>query len=284
MKNILEPRQVERPFIGRWMRSSLQLIVRSPVQFGLVVVLLICLDNAVVKLAGGYRVPKLWANGFGSLLLGFTWVFIAALARGADESSRTWSALAQFVRPRVWLGAVASAAAAFCFELVVAWLFNGVTGLDGMTGLRHGKPVSFVQHPGDVVGAIAHDAMFFTAVFEPFYFPLLAAVPQLSPPEAYSLSKFAARKNGSIEILLGIGIVVVAAALLAQFTPVFGLIDAATVLFVGVFNYVAYRDVFERRADNAPLPVASAAPGEVSPGALRTSAVLDQNLYRAPTR
>jgi hypothetical protein len=70
-------------------------------------------------------------------------------------------------------------------------------------------------------------------------------------------------RNGSIEILLGVGIVVVATALVAEFAPVFGLIDAATLLFVGVFNYVAYRDVFERRSDNAPLPVAA----DLLPGA-----------------
>jgi hypothetical protein len=67
---------------------------------------------------------------------------------------------------------------------------------------------------------------------------------------------FGSRKNGKIEILLGVGIVVVAMATLAQIAPVFGLIDATTVLFVGVFNYVAYRDVFERRSGNAPLQVA----------------------------
>jgi hypothetical protein len=256
MNKNLEPREVERPFIGRWMRTSLELIVRSPVQFGLIVVLLMCLDNGVVELASGYRIEKLWANALGSLLLGFIWVFIAALARGADETSRTWSALAQFIRPRVWVGAVASAAVAVCFELMVRWLLNGVTGLDSITSLRHGKPTSFLQHPGDVVSAISHDAMFFTAVFEPFYFPLLAAIPGISPRQAHSLSMFASRKNGKIEILLGVGIVVVAMATLAQIAPVFGLIDAATVLFVGVFNYVAYRDVFERRSGNAPLQVA----------------------------
>jgi hypothetical protein len=252
MNDTLEPREVERPFIGRWMRTTLGLIVRSPVQFGLIVVLLIGLDSAVVEFASGYRVEKLWANGLGSLLLGFTWVFIAALARGADEASRTLSALAQFIRPRVWMGAVASAAAAVCFELMVRWLLNGVTGLDRITGLHHGKPTPFLQHPGDFVSAISHDAMLFTAVFEPFYFPLLAAIPDISPLRALFLSMSAARKNGSMEILLGVGIVVVAAAALAQIAPVLGLIDAATVLFVGVFNYVAYRDVFERRSGNAP--------------------------------
>jgi hypothetical protein len=255
MKNSLEPRAVDRPFIGRWMRTTLALIVRSPVQFGLVVVLLLCLDNAVVELASGYRVSRLWANALGSLLLGFIWVFIAALGRGADESSRTWSALAQFIRPRVWVGAIASAAAAVCFELLVRWLLNGVTGLERITGLHHGKPTSFLQHPGDFVSAISHDAMFFTAVFEPFYFPLLALIPGIPPRQAHSLSMWAARKNGAMEILLGVGIVVVASAALAQIAPVFGLIDAATLLFIGVFNYVAYRDVFERRSDTAPQAI-----------------------------
>jgi hypothetical protein len=66
---------------------------------------------------------------------------------------------------------------------------------------------------------------------------------------------WAARKNGAMEILLGVGIVVVASAALAQIAPVFGLIDAATLLFIGVFNYVAYRDVFERCSDTAPQAI-----------------------------
>ena len=261
----LEPRKVERPFIGRWLRTSLDLIVRSPVQFGLVIVLLVCLDNAVVQLASGYRIEKLWTYSFGSLLLGFVWVFVAALARGADDAARTWSALAQFVRPKVWAGAVASAAVAVGFELIVDWLLGGVTGL------HHRNSAAFLRHPGDFAEAIAHDAIFFTVFFTPFYFPLLALIPDISPLRAQSLSISAARKNGNIEILLGVGIIVVPAAALSEVAPVFGLVDAVTVLFLGVFNYVAYRDVFERRPGNAPqLAGVKKAPGLLPAPADRT--------------
>lgn len=39
--------------------------------------------------------------------------------------------------------------------------------------------------------------------------------------------------------------------------PLFGMTNAAFLVFMGVFNYVVYRDIFERRAQNAPLPALS---------------------------
>ena len=252
MNPTLEPREVERPFIGRWLRTSLALIVRSPVQFGLLIVLLVCFDNAIVDVAGGLRVAKLWSNAFGALLLGLIWVFIAALARGADDASRVWSALAQLLRVRVWAGALVSTAGAAAFNFVVGWV------LDGATGLHYSKSVPFPQHPGDVVAAIARNAAIFTVFFEPFYFPLLALIPDIPPRLARSLSMSAGRKNGTVAILLGVGIVVVAAAALAEIVPLFGLTEALAVVFVGVFNYVAYRDVFERRDTNVPQAVKKA--------------------------
>jgi hypothetical protein len=88
-----EPRKVERPFIGRWLGTSLRLLIRSPLHFGSVIVFLVCIDNALAQLATNYRIGAIWAHAAGSLLLGLVWIFVAALARGADAASRTWSAL-----------------------------------------------------------------------------------------------------------------------------------------------------------------------------------------------
>ncbi len=44
MSETLEPRQVERPFLGRWVRSTFALLANSPLTFGAAVVLLAILD------------------------------------------------------------------------------------------------------------------------------------------------------------------------------------------------------------------------------------------------
>jgi hypothetical protein len=84
---------------------------------------------------------------------------------------------------------------------------------------------------------------------------LLTLIPDIPPQLALSLSRSAGRKNGTIEILLGVGIVIIAAAALSEVAPVYGLTAAVAVVFVGVFNYVAYRDVFERRDTNLPQAI-----------------------------
>jgi hypothetical protein len=37
--------------------------------------------------------------------------------------------------------------------------------------------------------------------------------------------------------------------------PLFGFTEVVAVVFVGVFDYVAYRDVFERRDTNVPQTI-----------------------------
>lgn len=246
MNQTFEPRNVERPFIGRWLRTSLQLLIRSPLHFGSVIVFLVCIDNAVAQLATNYRIGAIWAHAVGSLLLGLVWVFVAALARGADDASRTWSALLHVAKPRVWVGASTSAAVIVCIQIVFQWALAGA--------LRaHGHVFSgLIEHPGDLVSCMDVDAAFVSLFFDPFYFPLLALVPGIAAMDARSLSKHAAHKNGSVAIILGAGLIIVPPIMVAEVVPVFGLILATTLTFLGVFNYVAYRDVFERRADNEP--------------------------------
>jgi hypothetical protein len=249
-----EPRKVERPFIGRWLGTSLRLLIRSPLHFGSAIVFLVCIDNAVAQLATTYRIGAIWAHAVGSLLLGLVWVFIAALARGADDPSRIGSALRHVVQPKVWIGASASAAVIVCMQMVFLWTLAGAIR-------THGHMFSeTLEQPGDLVACIDVDAAFVSLFFDPFYFPLLALVPGIAAMDARSLSKRAARINGSVVISLGFGLIIVPPILVAEVVPVFGLILATTLTFLGVFNYVAYRDVFERRADNEPQRVGSITP------------------------
>lgn len=49
-----------------------------------------------------------------------------------------------------------------------------------------------------------------------------------------------------------VGVITFGAASLASVLPLYGMTDAALLVFLGVLNYVAYRDIFERRSGNLP--------------------------------
>jgi len=48
-----------------------------------------------------------------------------------------------------------------------------------------------------------------------------------------------------------------AAGISEMFVPAFGLTSAVFIVFIGVLNYVAYRDIFERQSENSPKAVAT---------------------------
>jgi hypothetical protein len=48
------------------------------------------------------------------------------------------------------------------------------------------------------------------------------------------------------------------AGIVESFVPAYGLTNALWIVFVGVLNYVAYRDIFERRSANFPRTAAAA--------------------------
>ena len=58
--------------------------------------------------------------------------------------------------------------------------------------------------------------------------------------------------NGSITLIMLIGILVLTAGTIASAVPAYGMTTAAFLVFIGVLNYVAYRDIFERRSGNLP--------------------------------
>ncbi len=55
-----------------------------------------------------------------------------------------------------------------------------------------------------------------------------------------------------LTIMTMTGILAVGAIYLSSAIPAYGMTTAAFLVFFGVLNYVAYRDIFERRGENLP--------------------------------
>jgi len=54
MSETLEPRQVEKPYLGRWVVTALALLVRSPASFGATVMLLAVLELLTRRVTTGH--------------------------------------------------------------------------------------------------------------------------------------------------------------------------------------------------------------------------------------
>jgi hypothetical protein len=75
--------------------------------------------------------------------------------------------------------------------------------------------------------------------------------------EAYLLSRRASRINGDLAIDILLALLVIAGVSVSGVLPALGMANAAFLVFMGTFNYAVYPDIFERRAENEALPVAS---------------------------
>ena len=250
MSLALDPREVDRPFLRRWLRMTFELFMRSPVRFGIVIAVLGWLDTSALTLARGYVVQKVWIDRIGMFFLPVLWTFVSALARGADDASRTWEALAGLRRKRVWGGALATGATLATVNWIIVWALHGVSEL-----LTAPKPRPYLQHPGQFLDSLAANVLL-TCIFVGLcYFPLLVLVPEVSSGDARYLSRKASDINGVYVIWCFIGAMAVGADALASVVPAYGLTTAVFLVFMGVFNYVAYRDIFERRSGNVPKAV-----------------------------
>ena len=90
------------------------------------------------------------------------------------------------------------------------------------------------------------------------YFPLVALAPGLGIVDAWQLSKKASRLNGEWLIVAFVTVLSLAPDVFARAVPAGLIVTAAFLVFIGVFNYVAYVDIFERRVDYATQPVFAA--------------------------
>lgn len=245
MSVFLEPRVVERPYRNRWLRAALRLFVRSPVRFGACIAALAWLDTA---LTGSTQSLLQWLS---LLMLPLVWAVVSALARGADDRAQTLSAFAGFLRIRLWLYILTTGA------LLVAAVWAPVH-----LGHSLWTPVSSAtrgSRSGELLGAIAAQSAWVYTFFGTCFLPLLVLVPEMSLLEARRLSLRAKEINDQNHFFgLWLRLLLVL-FILWNLPPAYGLTTAAWMVFTGILNYVAYRDIFERRAGNLPLQEATAA-------------------------
>jgi hypothetical protein len=148
MSLTLSPREVEKPFGVRWLRMTWQLVLRSPMRFSVVILILGGVDTVVVHLLEEARATRTLLTNLG----------MGALAVGVGLVA---------LNSAVWL------------------LFSGAGKRD------------YQMLPGRML---------------------------------------------------------VVAGVLQAFVPAYGMTMAAWLVFAGVLNYVAYRDIFERRSSPLPTP------------------------------
>jgi hypothetical protein len=224
---------------------TLQLMLRAPVRFSIAILLLGCLEALLRHLLPNV-IPARWPARLGMLLLPLAWVLIAALARGADNAMQNWKALTRLTRPTVWVAALVVGLGLVALDIAIdLLLFPGAHWRDEKL------------HPGRLLDSTAAQAWLVMTAAGICFFPLLVLEPALSFQEVLRFSKSATEINGRQMISwLMIGMLFVG-ALLGLFVPAFGLTTAAWIVFVGVLNYVAYRDIFERQSTNSPETVAT---------------------------
>jgi hypothetical protein len=228
-------------------------LLRSPIRFGILIALLGCLDTTVVNLAQGYVVERTWADRLGTLALPFLWVLVSAVARGADDRRATMHALGQLRRLPVWVGALGAGTILATVNGIIAFALQGVRARLGL------HPPAYLQSQGQFLDSIEASVILMSVFVGLCYFPLLVLASGISPGNAARLSRQASEINGSITLTMLIGIVVLTAGALASAMPAYGMTTAAFLVFIGVLNYVAYRDVFEGRSGNMPEQAAQAA-------------------------
>jgi hypothetical protein len=248
VSSFFEPRVVEKPFLKRWLLTALQLVLRSPLRFGAAIGLLGALDATALQWLQGVLIERMWMERLGMVSLPFIWAFVASVARGADDSSQTWTAFAGFARARVWMGALASGAFIIGLDCLVHLIFFAFIGRS-----PHG---SYINRPGQLLGTFgAQGALIYWCVGACFL-PLLVFQPGLAVTHARQLSMRAVEINGRrlfdelviVSLLIGLAVGILGQAV--EFIR--GIGEAAWVVFTGTLNYVAYRDIFERRSGNAP--------------------------------
>jgi hypothetical protein len=251
MSIILEPRKVDKPFSRRWLRMTGELFVRSPVRFCMLIALLGGLDDCAVNMAQGYAIQRTWIDRLGIAVLPILWIVVGAVARGADDAGRTRQALAGLARTQLWAGGFVPGVSLAALHWFVFWTFQCL-----VPALSSGAPGFHLQRPGEFLGSIATNIASLSIWVGVCYFPLLALVPAVSAGDARRLSKKASGINGELAIWTFIGTLVVGANVLVALVPAYGMTAAAFIVFTGILNYVAYRDIFEQRAENLPKTIA----------------------------
>jgi hypothetical protein len=267
MGAFLEPREVTKPFAKRWLRTTLQLFVRSPIRFSILIALLGWLDASTVKVTDGLVIPKIWIQRLGMLLLPLLFAFISAVARGADDTAQTWKAFYVFARARIWVGALGVGATLVAVQVVIVYILEAFLG-------SFSDYEKYSHSPGDVLTSFGAQTLQVSLWAGLCYAPLLVFWPELSPKEARHLSRTATQLNNQKQ-MNNVVLIMLFIAVPLSLIPSYGMTEAAWLVFMGILNYVAYRDIFERRDQNLPA-TARAALGAAS----RSSVTAASSLLR----
>jgi hypothetical protein len=250
MGAFLEPREVAKPFANRWLRTTWQLFVRSPIRFSILIALLGWLDASTIKVTDGFVIPKIWIQRLGMLLLPLLFAFISAVARGADDTAQTWKTFYVFARPRIWAGALGAGAAMVAVQVVIVYIMEAFLG-------SFSDYDKYSHSPGAVLTSFGAQTVLVTLSVGLCYAPLLVFWPDLSAKEARRLSMTATQVNNPNQIN-NVVLIMLLIAVPLSLIPSYGMTEAAWLVFMGMLNYVAYRDIFERRDANLPATARAA--------------------------
>ncbi|MGH8288031.1 MAG: hypothetical protein ACREV7_03265 [Steroidobacteraceae bacterium] len=242
MSETLEPRQVEKPFLGRWVGTTLALLARSPIAFGAAVALLAILDLFYTDVVPERLVSAGLTLIVGALLLPAFWIVMSALSRHSDRALGRSELLQLAASTRLWGGGLLPGCLLAGVNCVLHWAFPANPVIAG------------------VIGSYTLNCLLLLAPLGVCYFPLLALAPGLTMIDACRLSKKAVRLNDEWIIVMFVAALSLAPDVFAREVPAGVIVTAAFLVFIGVFNYVAYRDIFERRLDYAAQRVFAARP------------------------
>ena len=242
MSDTLEPRRVEKPFIGRWVRATLALLAHSPVTFGATVAALAILDLFYRDVVPEHFVKAGLTLIAGALLLPPFWIVMSVLSRHSDRAFDRSELLQLSASARLWGGGLLPGCLLATVNCLLHWAFAAGPAIAGL------------------IGSYTVNCLLLLAPLGVCYFPLLALAPGLSPIDACRLSKKAVRLNDEWAIVLFVAALSLVPDVFAREVPVGVIVTAAFLVFIGVFNYVAYRDIFERRLDYATQRVFAVRP------------------------
>ena len=143
-----EPRRVSRPFIGRWLVVSFELLRRCPARFGALIGLLTLVDDVGVQLARAYSFERRVIDTFGILDLAFVWTLVTAVARGADDRNQTRGAMHQMIQRKSLTGALGVGIVLASFSWMI---YSVIYHLGAFLGWEPPRPL--LDHPGQLLAS-----------------------------------------------------------------------------------------------------------------------------------
>lgn len=174
----------------------------------------------------------------GALLLPVLWILLSLLSRQADRAFDPSELLQLAVCRGVW-GLLSG-----CLLAAVNWLLHWELSASPVVA--------------DVIGSYGWNCLLLVAALGVCYCPLVALAPGLTLTEAFHLSRYASRLNGGWVVVAFVAALSLVADGFARAVPAGQVVADAILVFIGVFSYVAYRDIFERRPDYASEAVLAA--------------------------